>query len=381
MLTLIKMKKVFVAAGLILAFSASHARAACMPWNPICIFKMILKASPGMPVFDFTSVPAMIPHIPAALLKEGQAKLKEVADNSLEKLRSGQLPSMSKIDFKAPDFKGITHAPNEEFSPLEAFPSMDSDDPMEIAKSVEVIFLRPGWNDKDAQFSKHDELLMKYYHGKFEFENVTEILGFVTSMQSTMDGLLTAMEDVQKQIDSADDLNKAQRANYAAGLIEYQLMVAQNQLEAVALQMDSVGKLKGFVLDNPVLSDIKSAAQDAANQAKNSAQDAANQAKNSAQNAANQAKNSAQDAMNQANASAQNAANQAKNSAQNAANQAKNSAQNAANQVKGAAQNAQSAMRNVANSAASAAGNAVNSAKSALGNAMNSAGSATQKFK
>lgn len=256
MLTLIKMKKVFVAVGLVLVFSASHAHAACMPWNPICIFKMILKASPGMPVFDFTSVPAMIPHIPAALLKEGQAKLKEVADNSLEKLRSGQMPSMSKIDFKSPDFKGVTHAPNEEVSSLEAFPSMDSNDPMEIAKSIEVIFLRPGWNDKGAKYSKHDELMMKYYHGMFEFENVTEVLGYVTSMQNKMDDLLTAMEDVQKQIDGADDLNKAQRANYAAGLIEYQLMIIQNQLDAVALQMDVVGNLKGFILDKPVLSNM-----------------------------------------------------------------------------------------------------------------------------
>lgn len=250
------MKKVFVAAGLILAFSASQAQAACMPWNPICIFKMILKASPGMPVFDFTSVPAMIPHIPAALLKEGQAKVKEIADDSLEKLRSGQLPSAAAIKITAPDFSGMTHSPNEEFSPLEAFPSMDSDDPMEIAKAIEVIFLRPGWNDKDAKFSKYDENLVKYYHNQFEFENATEVLGFVTYMQNTMESLLTAMEDIQKQIDSADDLNKAQRANYAAGLMEYRLMILQNQLEAVVLQMDSVDKLKGVILEKPVLSNI-----------------------------------------------------------------------------------------------------------------------------
>ena len=98
--------------------------------------------------------------------------------------------------------------------------------------------------------------MMKYYHGMFEFENVTEVLGYVTSMQNKMDDLLTAMEDIQKQIDSADDLNKAQRANYAAGLIEYQLMIIQNQLDAVALQMDVVGNLKGFILDKPVLSNM-----------------------------------------------------------------------------------------------------------------------------
>ena len=80
MLTLNKMKKMFLAVGLALAFSSSPAQAGCMPINPICLFKMILKATPGMPVFDFTSVPAIIPHVPAALLKEGQAKLKEIAE-------------------------------------------------------------------------------------------------------------------------------------------------------------------------------------------------------------------------------------------------------------------------------------------------------------
>ncbi len=92
MLTLNKMKKTFLAVGLVLAFSSSPAQAGCMPINPICLFKMILKETPGMPVFDFASVPAIIPHVPAALLKEGQAKLKEVADNALEKVRSGRSP-------------------------------------------------------------------------------------------------------------------------------------------------------------------------------------------------------------------------------------------------------------------------------------------------
>ena len=88
MLTISKMKKTFLAVGVILAFSASQANAKCMPVNPICLFKMILKATPGMPVMDFTSIPAIIPHVPAALLKEGQAKLKEIADNALEKYKS-----------------------------------------------------------------------------------------------------------------------------------------------------------------------------------------------------------------------------------------------------------------------------------------------------
>lgn len=256
MLTLTKIKKVLFAAGLILAFSGSQASAACMPWNPICIFKMILKSSPGMPVFDFTSVPAIIPHIPAALLKEGQAKLKEEVDKKLGSLHSAGIPSAAKIDVKNPDFSGATHSSNEEFSSLEAFPSMDGEDPAAIAKAVEVIFLRPGWNDKEADYTNYDSALLKYYQGQFDFNNTVEVIGFTMYMQTKIDELMAAMEDIQKQVDGADDLNKAQRSNYAAHLMEYQLMIIQNQLAAVDLQMETSMQLKGTVLDNPVFSDL-----------------------------------------------------------------------------------------------------------------------------
>ena len=229
MLTLNKMKKMFLAVGLALAFSSSPAQAGCMPINPICLFKMILKATPGMPVFDFTSVPAIIPHVPAALLKEGQAKLKEIADNALEKIRSGELPSMADIKLDMPSFEGSTPAQNEEFTSLEAFPQMDSEDPLEIAKAIEVIFLRPGWDQEGSEMTQYDKLLMKYYQGQFKYNNAVEIAGYTAFMQNRLEELMTAAEDIQKQIESADDLNKAQRANYAAHLMEYQLMIVYNQ--------------------------------------------------------------------------------------------------------------------------------------------------------
>ena len=256
MLTLSKMKKTFIAAGLILAFSTSHANAACMPWNPICIFKMILKSSPGMPVFDFVSVPSIIPHIPAALLKEGQAKVKEEIDKKLGGARSSSTPSSAGIDVEPPGFSGASHSENEEFASLEAFPAMDGTDPLEIAKAIEVIFLRPGWNEQNATRTKYDSSLINYYQGQFDFNNTIEVMGFTAYMQNKVEELMAALEAIQNQIDAADDLNKAQRANYAANLIEYQLMIIQNQLDAVALQMESVGGLKGIILDNPIFSSL-----------------------------------------------------------------------------------------------------------------------------
>ena len=255
MLTFSKMKKTFFAIGLILTFSPFQAKA-CMPVNPICLFQMVLKVTPGLPTFDFISVPAVIPHVPAALLKEGQAKMKEIADDTLEKLRSGQMPSMAEIKLEPPSFSGATKSSNEEVSSLEAFPAMDSEDPMEIAKAVEVIFLRPGWKDKDSTMTRYDSELMKYYQGQFVFSNSVEILGFNAYMENKLEELMTAAEDIQKQIESADDLNKAQRANYAALLMEYQLMIIQNQLAAASLQAEAASKLNGFILEKPVFSNM-----------------------------------------------------------------------------------------------------------------------------
>lgn len=247
-----KIKKALFMVGFVLAFSTSQAKAGCMPINPICLFQMIMKLTPGLPVFDFTSVPAIIPHVPAALLKEGQAKLKELADNALQKLRSGQLPSLADIKLEPPSLSGGTTAPDEEYASLESFPAMDMEDPLEIAKSIESIYLRPGWNDKESVFSNYDNKLMGYYQAQFVFNNTVEVLGFNTYMENKMEELITAAEDIQKQIDSADDLNKAQRANYAAHLMEYQLMIIQNQLAAAALQQRTAANLKGIILDQPI---------------------------------------------------------------------------------------------------------------------------------
>ncbi len=256
MLIFNKMKKTFLAVGLVLAFSTSQAQAKCMPINPICLFQMLLKITPGLPVFDFTSVPAIIPHVPAALLKEGQAKLKEIADNALEKLRSGQLPSLADIKLEPPSFTGATTAQGEEFASLEAFPVTDGEDPLAIAKAVEAIFLRPGWNENGSKITNYDSLLMRYYHSQFDFNNATEIMGFSSYMQNKVEELMTAAEDIQKQIESADDLNKAQRANYAAHLMEYQLMIVQNQIKAATMQSTIATSLKGFILDKPVFGNM-----------------------------------------------------------------------------------------------------------------------------
>jgi len=258
MLIFSKMGKIFLTVCLVFVFSISQARA-CNPTNPICLFKMILNASPGLPVIDFVSVPAIIPHVPAALVKEGQAKLKEIADDGLTKIRSQQLPSLAKIDVTLPSLEEATPAENEEYSSLEAFPNLqlDANDPLTIAKSVEAIFLRPGWQEAESRITAYDHTLMKYYAQKFGFVNTIEIMGQAEYLENKIEEYLAAAEDIQKQIEKADDTNKAQRANFAANLMEYQLMVLQNQLDVILLQADTANKLsEGYTLSKPIFGDM-----------------------------------------------------------------------------------------------------------------------------
>lgn len=76
-------------------------------------------------------------------------------------------------------------------------------------------------------------------------------------MQNKLEELMVIAEDIQKQIESADDLNKAQRANYSAHLMEYQLMIVYNQLLAAGLQLDTANTLSdGILLDQPIFGNM-----------------------------------------------------------------------------------------------------------------------------
>ena len=148
-------------------------------------------------------------------------------------------------------------AASEEFVSLEAFPKTDSEDPMEITKAIEVVFLRPDWNKEGKTFSKTDRLKMNYYSKRFKFENVIETAGYTAYLNNQMETLTAAAEEIQNMVKEADDLNKAQRANFAAQLLEYQLSVIENQLEAVQLQADAADRLSGgYILEEPVFSNM-----------------------------------------------------------------------------------------------------------------------------
>lgn len=255
MLIYSNMKKTVMAVALAFAMMPSPA-SACNPINPICLFKMVLKTTPGLPVVDPGSISAIIPHVPAALTKEGQEKAKELIDKQLQQTRSVDKPADVQIG-KMPSMNEVALAEGQEFPALEGFPAFDSEDPMEIAKAIEVLYLRPGWQEgKDSPLTTYDKSLMDYYREQFQLNNIVEAVGTYTVLEAKINELMATAETVQKKLDSADDLNKAQRANFEAQLLEYQLQIVYNQLLATQLQMKSVSQLSVIrpVLNEPILS-------------------------------------------------------------------------------------------------------------------------------
>ena len=254
MLICSKMKNTVMTVALAFAMIPSVA-SACNPVNPICLFKQLLKTTPGLPVVDPVSIPAIIPHVPAALLKEGQEKAKELIDKQLQQTRSVDKPADVKMD-KMPSTNEVALAQGQEFAALEGFPAFDSEDPMEIAKAIEVLYLRPGWQEGDkSPLTTYDQSLMAYYRQQFQLNNIVEAVGTYAVLESKITALMATAENVQKKLDEADDLNKAQRANFEAQLLEYQLQIVYNQLLAAQLQMTSVSQLSAMrpILDAPVL--------------------------------------------------------------------------------------------------------------------------------
>ena len=149
------------------------------------------------------------------------------------------------------------YKPNgKEIASLEAFPKVDGEDPLKIAQAVEVLFLRPGWQDGgESGFSSYDMELMAYYRKQFQLNNIVEAVGFYTVLDSKIEELMASAEKIQSQLESADDLNKSERVNYEANLLEYQLQIVYNQLLALKVQLVAVADLVGLqpILTEPLL--------------------------------------------------------------------------------------------------------------------------------
>ncbi len=246
-----KMKKALLVILLCSAFPVPAQ--ACVPLNPICLFKMLLKATPGFPVMDFVSIPGIIPHVPATLQKEAQAQLKKLADQKMKEIRGDNATSPVSTD--KPDYPELeTPAEAQPYPSLEGFPDIDTTDPTAVAKSIEALFVRPAW-DTSESLSVHDKEIMKYQANMFKYNNAIEIAGFLAAFQDKFKNISVYAEHVTNRLDEASDFKKSLRANYAATQMEYQLNLLYNELLAAKLQMEMAEKLanEGIILDKPIL--------------------------------------------------------------------------------------------------------------------------------
>lgn len=226
---------------------------ACVPLNPICLFKMLLKATPGFPVMDFVSIPGIIPHVPATLQKEAQAQLKKIADQKMKEIRGDNATSPVSTD--KPDYPELETRPESQPYPsLEGFPDIDSTDPMAVAKAIEVLFVRPAWEESES-LSVHDREIMKYQANMFKYNNAIEVAGFLAAFQDKFKNVSVYAEHVTNRLKEASDFKKSLRANYAATQMEYQLNLLYNELLAAKLQMDMAEQLanEGIILNKPIL--------------------------------------------------------------------------------------------------------------------------------
>lgn len=251
MLSWNKMKKLFLVALLCSLFPLPAQ--ACIPLNPICLFKMLLKATPGFPVMDFVSIPGIIPHVPATLQKEGQAQLKKLADKKMKEIRGdAETSPVSRDKANYPELD--TPAEGEPYPSLAGFPNIDTTDPEAVAKSIEVLFVRPAYENSE-ELSVHDKAIVKYQADMFKYNNAIEIAGFLSAFQNKFKDISVYGEHVTNRLDEAKDFKKALRANYEAAQMEYQLNLLYNELLAAQLQLDMANKLanEGIILDKPVL--------------------------------------------------------------------------------------------------------------------------------
>lgn len=247
-----KLKKVLLVIGISVAIPLPAQ--ACNPLNPICLFQKILKMTPGMPVFDFVSLPPMIPHIPAAITKEANQKLKQIQDEAMQKIRSTDSPSMSslKVEPKMPEFEKTPEGQLP--APLEAFPNVDLDDPLEIAKAIEPLYVRPGW-DSSEEMTLHDKALMSYYAGQNAYNNLKDVAGAVAELKGKIKDIASGLEDIQNKMNDAKDLADAKKVNLSAHVAELQIMAIENKLDALMEQVGTTQSLfsSTTVLNKPLL--------------------------------------------------------------------------------------------------------------------------------
>lgn len=247
-----KMKKVAVATAFaVLALFPVTAHAICL--TPICIFERILKACPGLPTLDFVAIIPAIGEVIPAVAKQVQVAVQERLNEKEQEEYKGEDTDPEPME-DMPSMEVVFMDEDDQFYSLLPFDSLsakDTEDPMEISKAIEVLFLRPGWKSREP-VSMYDDALLRYYADQFKLNNTIEVIGFMTVLKARMLHVLEHSKSIADRLDTTGgdemDLNKAQRLMYEANVMRYQLSILENQMTAAKNQMYFASQLAGMNL-------------------------------------------------------------------------------------------------------------------------------------
>lgn len=217
-----------VALGALLAPTNAHAF-----MSPLDIFKMLLQMCPGFPVIDFSRVPALIPMVVQEAVATGQAKLQTEAQKMLQgSLMSTDVGSMFSLQqFSVPK---LDINANLRVSTLPS--SIDFENPGDAAASLESgLFTMPSEGGTEAA------LQVNRTRKQFQRENAIESLGMAFHMQSQLQEMAQAIEDMESRIGQDEDLNQALRINYEVRQMTADTMTLSHHANATQLQTTAAG--------------------------------------------------------------------------------------------------------------------------------------------
>jgi hypothetical protein len=222
---MLKSIKIALLAVLLVAIMPIGQAQAGLCVTPICLFKMMLKMSPGFPVFDFSTVPVVIGQVPGTVLQKSQSLLKEQADQMTRNARSMKgnfsVNGVSKTLKNPSDFK-IKKIQVPKLNPASRMNSIktlatkdisgkniDLKDPKKVAALAEGMLVSPGKNRQARD--DHKRMRRQFYR-----DNIASSLAFSAHMQGQLEDMNQVIDDLAQTATTDGDENQSVRANLAA---------------------------------------------------------------------------------------------------------------------------------------------------------------------
>ncbi len=240
-----KIIKIFLLAFLILnaPISISNAQAGVLAK----IFKALLKSCPGLPVFDFSTIPPKIPQVFSNVKDFALMEVEKRVNQQLDGIKSGEL-KLSVSPIKTTDFAGLTNSDGpfngtnrgtaEFMLPSKHSPDFDVEDAQSVAKAVEELFLVEKGEEKPVM-QAHESNRKRFYEN-----NILEVHSRIQQLEDKLEAEIFPIVDNLKDVSVSDkDINEVFRNNFALRQSVNQLLMILQETQALKLQLESARKI------------------------------------------------------------------------------------------------------------------------------------------